>query len=568
MQMKRYLLLFITTLLIYSSAMAQLSSVPSPIIASTQAKIIYASGGSGPFYIYSWAKAGATDKAAVAWNSNIVDAYKLNNDGNGSYSFTIASLKTFYSLSDAELASVTQLGVLIRDASGNKVTPNDLFLSVIQTPPPPPYSGGGDGSVATPYLIANTADLARLSSTSADWSKAFKVTAPIVATNVIASIGNSSIAFTGVFNGNNQTISGSTLTGGNDLGFFGVVEGATISNVLLRSISIIATGNNVGGLIGSAKGATSVTACSVIGTVSSDGGAVGGLIGSLNGGTISVCFAKVGVSSKYGSAVGGFAGLSTGLTASIADCYETGNVSGVTSTAVGGFIGKLDNSSQVINCYATGSVGSGNEYVGGFVGANYSTIKNSFVTPASITSGSKFVAQFGGNGNSENISTGNIAWSGTTLASGVFSGFGDAATPKGNAAFNNQTSFNGLGGLSFTFSALKWKWDASSYPALNTPSDQTYPYPFSYSTALVSTIAKANITLYPTVFTETINLLGENVKDVRILDLMGNTVFETQELDITQSQAVLKLGNLTSGIYILRALNTNGEVATIKIIKK
>lgn len=73
-------------------------------------------------------------------------------------------------------------------------------------------------------------------------------------------------------------------------------------------------------------------------------------------------------SQDYGGVCGGNSGT-------IIDCYNTGNVSGVSLT--GGVCG--ENSGTIINCYNTGSVsGTSNYRVGDVCGYNYSTVTNCY----------------------------------------------------------------------------------------------------------------------------------------------------------------------------------------------
>lgn len=566
--MQKSLLLFLLGFLFFmNDLIAQVSSNPTPIVATSSATLIFTSTAAGPFYVYSWAKAGSVDKAAVAWADNINDTYKMTKESNGTFTFTISSIKSFYKLTDAELATVTQIGLLVRKSDGNKETPNDLFLSVTQAPPPPPYSGG-DGSLSTPYLISTSADLVKLSKTSADWSKNFKVTAPLVATNITSPIGNSSLQFTGTFDGGNFNISGTTLSGANDVAFFGVINGASISKVSLRNIVITSTGNNVGGLVGVSNGSSVITASSVQGSVTSEGGAVGGFIGLLNSGNISTSYSAVSVSSNYGSCVGGFVGLQAGNTAIVADCYSTGEVTGITSTAIGGFVGKLANSASISTSYATGNVTSGNEFVGGFVGASYGIIQNCFATPQTIAATGNYVAPFGGNNNGENQSSGNIVWNGSTCSSGTFTGFGEQGVLKSAIAFNSQSSFNGVGGLNFTFSSAKWRWDTNSYPALVTLTEQIYPYPFSVGTSIYNNESNADILIYPTIVTSTLTVLGDNLSQVMVVSVAGVVVINEMNLNPTQSTCSISVADLASGIYVVKVFCIDGAIASMKIIKK
>ncbi|MGD0077294.1 MAG: GLUG motif-containing protein [Sedimentisphaerales bacterium] len=93
-----------------------------------------------------------------------------------------------------------------------------------------------------------------------------------------------------------------------------------------------------------------------------NGGAIGGLTGG-NTGNISNCY-STGIAT--GTEVGGFAGFNTG---SIIKCHSTGQVNGV-YLLIGGFVG--ENFGRISRCYSTGIVNgsSGANMVGGLVGDN------------------------------------------------------------------------------------------------------------------------------------------------------------------------------------------------------
>jgi filamentous hemagglutinin family protein len=205
-----------------------------------------------------------------------------------------------------------------------------------------------------------------------------------------APIGNSTTAFSGVFDGLGHTISGLTITSsstgtGSSVGLFGTSKG-TIRNVGLLggSVSGTGTGTSIGGLVGDNSGAISnaFTTGSVSGTgVTSTGGGewVGGLVGyNESSGTISNAFAKGFVSgSSFSANLGGLVGTNYGT---IRNAYATGNVSGsyggalTAGDVMGGLVGY--NPGTIQNAYATGNVswiggGTANtNYIGGLVGAN------------------------------------------------------------------------------------------------------------------------------------------------------------------------------------------------------
>jgi hypothetical protein len=163
--------------------------------------------------------------------------------------------------------------------------------------------------------------------------------------------------FTGVFDGNDHTITNLTIDGGtnDNLGLFGCIEDGEVRNLGLEGRSL--SGRYcVGGLVGSNFG--TVSNCHSTGDVNGFS-VVGGLVG-YNSGTVSDSYSTGSVSGT-GDDVGGLGGVNKG---SISDCYSSGSVSG-TEDIVGGLVGRSD--WIISNCYSTGDV-TGHGLVGGLVG--------------------------------------------------------------------------------------------------------------------------------------------------------------------------------------------------------
>jgi hypothetical protein len=286
-----------------------------------------------------------------------------------------------------------------------------LVILALVCPAQAQYSGGS-GTGEDPYQIATAADLILLGETPEDYDKHFILTADIdldpnlpgrkvFDKAVIAPDLNDTYAtyqgtdFTGVFDGNNHTISHLTITGWNHLGLFGQLgSGANVSNLGVEAVDIggnhsigglagslgdgdryrrdgilnncYSTGTvkgygRVGGLVGSNYDG-SITACYSTGTVSGDSGGVGGLVGfNFGGGRITTCYSASTVHGDGGA--GGLVGSS--YDGSITTSYSSGAVTGHSS--VGGFVGT--NGSSIISCYSASTV-HGDWYVGGFVGSN------------------------------------------------------------------------------------------------------------------------------------------------------------------------------------------------------
>ena len=254
------------------------------------------------------------------------------------------------------------------------------------------------------------------------------------------------LAFSGVFEGNNFTISNFTITGGTKVGFFSSSSG-TIKNLHLSSFTVTTTKTNnyiyIGGLVGEMTGGI-IENCSTQGTLtatttgeayvasSSRDGIIyiGGLVGWANG-TIKNCESNVTIKAYssaidtrnssynwvyYPSAINYAGGLIGYLSAGeVANCLSSGTVyCSATSTYracdtinyAGGLIGM--SGGQVNSCCATGKVTTITNslcaelnYVGGFIGSNSGTVINCYSTGAIDVTGTGEILlnSFNGQGN-------------------------------------------------------------------------------------------------------------------------------------------------------------------------
>ena len=221
---------------------------------------------------------------------------------------------------------------------------------------------GGTGTANDPYLIYTAEQLNEIGTNQADWNKHFKLMANINMKDLAGTDFNIIENFTGIFDGNDCTISNlnisSVLT--ENIGLFGTVETGEISNLGLIKPNINAQGRNVGSLIGFLKHGI-ITNCYARGVVVSGSNNIGGLIG-LNTGRVDLCWSSGNISGV--AYIGGLTGLTDDGT--VKQCYSRANVTG--DRNVGSLVGKItDESSEITNCYATGTV-EANQYVGGLVG--------------------------------------------------------------------------------------------------------------------------------------------------------------------------------------------------------
>ncbi len=190
------------------------------------------------------------------------------------------------------------------------------------------YSGG-DGSVATPYLISDPNDWQELMVTSADWDSHFLLTVDLDFGGVsLIPVGNDSTYFTGVFDGNGHVLSNFVINQSYDagVGLFGTIRpGGQVLNLGVEN-GIVAGDNYVGGLCGWNSG--TISQCYTTGSVTGYWN-VGGLCG-WNSGTISQCYATGGVTG--GGWVGGLCGDNGGT---VLDSFWDMETSGQTDSSGG-----------------------------------------------------------------------------------------------------------------------------------------------------------------------------------------------------------------------------------------
>ncbi|MBN1390961.1 MAG: hypothetical protein JXA22_10010 [Candidatus Thermoplasmatota archaeon] len=233
--------------------------------------------------------------------------------------------------------------------------------------------GGGSGTLADPYLIEDVDDLQKMKN---DPTAHYALVRDIDASGTkgwnsgqgFQPVGSDDVMFGGSLDGRGHSIRGLFIDRGSatNLGLFGYIMGATLSDISLVDVNV--TGyDNVGGLVGTCFG--TVSGCSISGEVRGND-KIGGLIGFNGVANLSICYSVGSVSGR--SEVGGFTGWNTGT---VTDCYATGSVAG-TSTHSGGFVGW--NTGTMSRCYAAGSV-TGADNVGGFVGSSsFGTVENCF----------------------------------------------------------------------------------------------------------------------------------------------------------------------------------------------
>jgi hypothetical protein len=221
----------------------------------------------------------------------------------------------------------------------------------------------GEGTSVSPWLVSSPADLAKVGVSPCVLSGHYLQTAEIVLTVPAAGQSNhTSIgAFTGVYDGDNKSISNMTIVASTpNQGMFTQItgSGAVVKNLVLKDISVKSAGSGIGGLAGQVLSRARVENVHIAGgTVQQTGAAnagVGGLVGSLNTSSVLASSSSATVTSQ-GYKTGGLVGAALNSPGSIADSFATGNVSGA-DLYTGGLVGELDGITEITRSYATGDV--------------------------------------------------------------------------------------------------------------------------------------------------------------------------------------------------------------------
>jgi len=237
----------------------------------------------------------------------------------------------------------------------------------------------GSGTEEEPYHIDTADQLILLSRASALWDKNFILGVDIdldpnlqgrrVFSQAVIRV------FSGVFDGNDHTISRLTVTGGDYLGLFGHLRsGGRILNLGLEVVDVNGS-SYVGGVVGWNEG--SITSSYTTGTITGDSH-VGGIGGS-NSGDITMSYNTS--TTSGGRDIGGLVGTNGG---NVSGCRNAGEVTG--EHGVGGLVGtnfiRIGTTfylpGRIYNSYSMGMV-TGDYDVGGLVGYGaWASVTSSF----------------------------------------------------------------------------------------------------------------------------------------------------------------------------------------------
>jgi len=252
----------------------------------------------------------------------------------------------------------------------------DFFLFSLDAVAQRKYSGG-TGEPNNPYQIATAEDLMLLGETPEDYDKQFILTANIdlnpnlpgrkVFDKAVIAPDTNDVAddfqgtlFTGVFNGNNHTISHLRIKGTGYIGLFGQLGcPANVFDLGLEGVEVTGT-ECIGGLVGHNYG--TISASYSIGTINGSE-AIGGLVG-WNSGSITMGHSIGSVSGTW--YVGGLVGYNA-HSGNIKASYSISTVDG--STYVGGLAGLNEIRATIMNSYSKSTI-TGDSWVGGLAGYN------------------------------------------------------------------------------------------------------------------------------------------------------------------------------------------------------
>jgi hypothetical protein len=311
------------------------------------------------------------------------------------------------------------------------------------------YNGIGSGTAIDPYLICFKEQLLDMSVNGCDSDSSAGCSNHYLLMNDIdlkgvtfLPIGNLTNRFNGVFEGSNNTISNLNinLPGQTYVGLFGLTNSnAVIQNLNIKLADII--GSFYVGILGGELASGLIRNISVQGKVVGNI-ATGGLAGNI-GTKVFNSSARVDVSG--GDRTGGFTGE---LWAECSNCYASGTVNSTgdevgglagqlaysggafnsstnvevssTGSSVGGFAGSfVDPSLTLENCYALGDVNNGLNDVGGMVGdLGAGVILNSFSSGSVVATGTNAGGFVG------NVGNGGIVTNSYSRSSSVASGSG------------------------------------------------------------------------------------------------------------------------------------------------
>lgn len=241
----------------------------------------------------------------------------------------------------------------------------------------PTEFGGGDGTEAKPYIISTAAHMSELAKKVNDGDtfadKYFRLDADVDMSSVDAFGGigvynekDLSQSFSGVFDGNNKTISNLVFLRGKYRGLFNQVNGGTIKNLVIDGVSFADRGDSSYGgaaFVGYATGSARLENLTAKGSQAFVGNHnMAGIAVKVQGHSfVYACTNKLSVTTPY-TKVAGIVAFTQGSPAYYEDCVNEGTISATKEAAmtgsygVGGIVGWTGSVVTFTNCVNKGDI--------------------------------------------------------------------------------------------------------------------------------------------------------------------------------------------------------------------
>jgi hypothetical protein len=319
-----------------------------------------------------WGEGDADFEGLVYWQAMILSGASVSTGGTGLIYVNLASPDTWTAFTDRP-AWILADGASLPTLDGLAGMSGDL-------------PGHMSGDVVYLHTVADLLDMAKTIRDGDEEAAgaSYALAADINLTGVTwLPIGGGSTPFTGIFDGRDHVISGLSVTGdASYVGFFGVLDGATVKNLTLEGVQVQAAESVsfAGGLAGEMRDGL-VENCAVSGKVQAGETQTAGLlIGRVVGevaGELAATIYRCGVEGTVTAATaGGLVGIAVTRYASInlEACYSAATVKAEGDIAyAGGLVGHLEATEDavLVDCYATGDVTAqsmGKSTAGGLVG--------------------------------------------------------------------------------------------------------------------------------------------------------------------------------------------------------
>ena len=323
---------------------------------------------------------------------------------------------------------------------------DSLFVG---TPYAPTFSGAGSGTSIDPYQITTCGQIAEVNSHLND-AFILKNNLDCTLANNDIIIGSGDHPFTGVFDGDNHTITVNINSTADDrTGLFRYVNEGTLKNLTVGG-SVSSVSQNTGMIAGQVMNSLLLDNLHSSGTVESEGDSTGGLFGS------TFCVTSISNSTSSATvngttATGGLIGIAgcMGPGPNITNSSATGNVTGTDN--VGGLIGS-SYASNLDHVFATGNI-IGQDYLGGLIGYNASfdpyKIFHAYATGS--VSGRNYLGGFIGYMDSgiisQSFSTGNVTSAAGDNIGGFLGHVGTPVTIRNSYSRGNATIDGGEGSI-------------------------------------------------------------------------------------------------------------------------